>query len=89
MKENESQNAKDFLQGINSWTSVQGNNQSKELSCYYGGMTPPDKPHLYELHVFALDKLLDLQNGFLLNELYHEMEGHVLEKFTLKGVYYN
>lgn len=52
-------------------------------------MTPPDKPHLYELHVFALDKLLDLQNGFLLNELYHEMEGHVLEKFTLKGVYYN
>ncbi|MDU1069681.1 YbhB/YbcL family Raf kinase inhibitor-like protein [Clostridium sp.] len=89
LKENESQNAKDFLQGINSWTSVQGNNQSKELSCYYGGMTPPDKPHLYELHVFALDKLLDLQNGFLLNELYHEMEGHVLEKFTLKGVYYN
>ena len=89
LKENESQNAKDFLQGINSWTSIQGNNQSKELSCYYGGMTPPDKPHLYELHVFALDKLLDLQNGFLLNELYHEMEGHVLEKFTLKGVYYN
>lgn len=89
LKENESQNAKDFLQGINSWTSIQGNNQSKELSCYYGGMTPPDKPHLYELHVFALDKLLDLQNGFLLNELYHEMEGHVLAKFTLKGVYHN
>lgn len=89
LKENESQNAKDFLQGINSWTSIQGNNQSKELSCYYGGMTPPDKPHLYELHVFALDKLLDLQNGFLLNELYHEMEDHILEKFTLSGVYHN
>lgn len=89
LKENESQNAKDFLQGINSWTSIQGNNQSKELSCYYGGMTPPDKPHLYELHVFALDKLLDLQNGFLLNELYHEMEDYILEKFTLSGVYHN
>ena len=52
-------------------------------------MTHLDKLHLYELHVFALDKLLDLQNVFLLNELYHEMEGHILEKFTLSGVYHN
>lgn len=39
-------------------------------------MTPPDKTHLYELHVFALDKLLNLKSGFLLNDLYHLMEGH-------------
>ena len=50
-------------------------------------MTPPDKAHLYEIHVFALNKLLNLQNGFLLNELFHEMEGHILSKYTLKGIY--
>ena len=87
MRDNESQTAGDFIQGCNSWTSIQGNQQSKELSCFYGGMTPPDKDHLYELHIFALDKLLDLKNGFLLNELYYEMDGHILEHFVLKGIY--
>lgn len=87
LKDNESQTAEDFIQGNNSWTSIQGNKQSKELSCYYGGMTPPDKAHVYELHVFALDKLLNLKKGFFINELYHEMEGHILDQYTLKGVY--
>lgn len=89
LKDNESQTADDFIQGTNSWTSLQGNQQSKELSCYYGGMTPPDKAHVYEFHVFALDKLLNLKKGFLLNELYHEMDGHILERYTLKGIYKN
>lgn len=87
IKENESQTAKDFIQGRNSWTSIQGGEQSAELSCYYGGMTPPDKPHTYELHVFALDKLLNLKQGFLLNELYRRMDGHILDTYTLKGIY--
>lgn len=87
LKENESQTATDFVQGCNSWISIQGNQQSKELSCYYGGMTPPDQTHTYELHIYALDKLLNLTTGFYLNELYHEMEGHILEKYTLKGAY--
>ena len=43
LKDNESQTARDFIQGCNSWTSIQGNQQSKKLSCCYGGMTPPDK----------------------------------------------
>lgn len=87
LKDNESQTAKDFIQGCNSWTSIQGNQQAKELSCFYGGMTPPDKEHIYELHIFALDKLLDLENGFLLNELYRKMDEHILDNFTLKGIY--
>ncbi len=89
LKENESQTADDFIQGINSWTSIQGNQQSKKLSCYYGGMTPPNKAHTYEIHVFALDKMLNLKNGFLLNELYHEMDNHILDQYTLKGIYGN
>ena len=87
LKENESQTAHDFIQGCNSWTSIQGNNQSKELSCFYGGMTPPNQAHTYELHVFALDCLLDLETGFYLNELYHKMERHILAQHTLKGIY--
>ncbi len=87
LKEDESRTAKDFVQGCNSWTSIQGGRQSKELSCHYGGMTPPDKDHLYELHVFALDRVLGLQQGFYLNELYHVMEGHILDSVTLRGIY--
>ena len=87
IKENESQTATDFVQGKNSWTSIQGGEQSAELSSYYGGMTPPDKPHVYELHVYAIDTMLDIKKGFGLNELHRAMEGHILEQYTLKGVY--
>ncbi len=89
LKENESQSAKDFVQGLNSWMSMQGGNQSKELSSCYGGMAPPDAPHIYEIHVYALDTLLDLENGFLYNDLYKKMDGHVLASYTLKGSYRN
>lgn len=87
--ENESQTSKDFIQGINSWTSLQGGSQSKELSSFYGGMAPPNAPHIYEIHVYALDTILDLKNGFLYNDLYRKMDGHILETYTLKGIYNN
>lgn len=51
LKENESQTANDFVQDVNSWISIQGNQQSTELSSYYGGMAPPDKSHTYEFYV--------------------------------------
>lgn len=89
LKENESQSAKDFVQGVNSWMSIQGGSQSRELSSFYGGMAPPDSTHLYEIHVYALDKMLDLENGFMYNDLYKEMRGHILDSFTLVGEYRN
>lgn len=87
--ENESQTAADFLQGANSWMSPQGGNQSRELSSFFGGMAPPDAPHLYELHVYALDTLLALESGFYMNDLYKQMDGHVLAQSTLKALYRN
>ena len=87
--ENESQTAIDFVQGANSWMSMQGGNQSRELSSFYGGMAPPDDPHIYELHVYALDKVLEIETGFYMNELYRKMEGHILAQYTLKGTYNN
>lgn len=87
LNEDESRTAVDFVQGSNSWTSMQDNSQSKKFFCLYGGMTPPDRAHEYELHVFALDRLLILEQGFFLNELYREMRGHVLEESVLYGIY--
>lgn len=89
IKENESQTTTDFVQGVNSWTSMQGGEQSKELSSFFGGMAPPDAPHLYELHVYALDTTLDLVQGFYMNDLYKKMDGHILAEDTLKGTYRN
>lgn len=89
IEENESKTAKDFVQGANSWTSMQGGNKSVDTASYYGGMAPPNAPHIYEIHVYALDTILDLKRGFLLNELYRKMEGHILETYTLKGEYSN
>lgn len=88
LEENESISKKEFIQGINSWNGAISK-VDKELSTGYGGMTPPDAPHVYELHIFALDTKLDLQEGFYMNELYKAMEGHILEKATLKGCYVN
>ena len=41
------------------------------------------------LHVHALNKMLDLERGFLLDELFREMDGHILDQYTLKGIYEN
>ena len=69
--------------------SIQGGEQSKELSSFYGGMAPPDAEHTYELHVYALDTMLNLENGFLMNDMYKQMDGHILAEYTLKGTYKN
>ena len=44
----------------------------------YVGPAPPDKDHVYTLQVFALDTVLNLEEGFYLNELYKAMDGHIL-----------
>ena len=50
-------------------------------------MAPPNEPHTYELHIYALDCMLDLENGFMMHEMFRQMEGHILEQATLKGNY--
>lgn len=89
--ENASRNSPDFVQGVNSWWSPQGGNQSPDNVSYYGGMYPPagDGPHIYNIRVYALDKKLDLTDGFYLNKLYRAMEGHILAEAVLKGTYEN
>lgn len=78
LAENESINAADFIQGENSW----GVNM-------YGGMAPPNAPHQYNLHVYALDTELTLKTGFTPKELHDAMMGHILGQAVLSGTYAN
>lgn len=76
--DNESISTLIFVQGKNSW----GQNM-------YGGMAPPNCPHTYILRVFALDCLLNLKNGFSVEDLQREMSGHVLDSAFIEGIYSN
>lgn len=87
LAENASQDNPSFVQGANSWMSMQGGSVPREFCSCYGGMAPPDAPHLYEINVYALDTELELENGFNLNELFRKMRGHVLDQATLVGEY--
>ena len=91
LRENESITAEDYVQGTTSWFGVIG--EISGIDRYevsrYGGPTPPNAPHTYEIHVYALDSELALGKGFFMNELFHAMKGHVLEEYTLTGIYAN
>lgn len=91
VEEGESENASDFIQGVNSWGSplLGDDSLSREEAANYGGMAPPNCEHTYELRVYALDSEIDLKHGFLVNELYSAMKGHILEIASLEGLYRN
>lgn len=78
LPENASRDEHDFIQGNNSWKKP-----------FYGGMSPPNAPHRYDLYVYALNTELSLENGFTLNDLNKVMQGHVLDQFVLSWMYDN
>ena len=78
LKENESLVSFDFVQGKNSWNE----------NCY-GGPCPPNCPHNYRLTVYALNKKLELNGDFSLDKLKKEMQGSILEKAEIFGIYNN
>ena len=86
IEEGESKSATDFIQGMNSSWSIQGG-QSKDQAIGFTHFGPPDQPHRYDLHVYALVSKLDLKEGFYLNELKKAMEGHIIQEVVLSGVY--
>jgi len=64
------------IQGVNTWW----NNA-------YGGPCPPDREHRYFFKLYALDAMLDLQEGATKAEVESAMEGHIIEKTELIGLY--
>ncbi|UQS84055.1 YbhB/YbcL family Raf kinase inhibitor-like protein [Bombilactobacillus thymidiniphilus] len=68
-----------FLQGKNSTAGSLIGQTNPKINQHFNGPTPPQGLHLYELRIFALDKKLNLTDGFWLNELKHAMNGHIIE----------
>lgn len=66
------------VKGKNSLTSKFLTADYSSIDDGYMGPYPPDKDHFYTLTVYALDKELDLTDGFYMNDLLHQLEGHVL-----------
>ncbi len=53
----------------------------------YGGPCPPSGTHHYFFKIYALDKELGLKEGIDLASLEKAMEGHILDKAELIGLY--
>ena len=64
------------VQGTNSW----GRND-------YGGPSPPSGTHRYFFKVYALDSELDLDESASKKDVVKAMQGHILDKAELMGVY--
>ena len=64
---------------------TQGRNDSGGIK--YHGPCPPSGTHRYFFKIYALDALLDLKEGVSKDELAQAMEGHVLDKAELIGLY--
>lgn len=65
--------------------SVQGKTDFGEIS--YGGPAPPDKEHTYIFKLYALDEMLNINEGSTKSELEEAMKGHVLSEAKLEGKY--
>ncbi len=65
--------------------AVQGMNDFKKRN--YGGPCPPRRAHRYVFKIYALDILLNLNPNSTKKDLEKVMEGHVLFRSQLTGVY--
>lgn len=88
LKENASLELKNnLIQGLNSTCSPFFGGEKKmkftEDTTLFLGCGPRDKDHTYTLNLFALNKSLNLKNGFFANEMLNQIQGHVIEKAVL------
>lgn len=65
--------------------AVQGLNDFGKIG--YGGPSPPSGSHRYFFKIFALDTKLNLQKGASKQELEKAMQGHIIDKAELIGMY--
>jgi len=77
--------AKEIREGSVPEGAVQGMNDFKKN--VYGGPCPPTRPHKYVLRVYALDTRLELDPRSTKTDLEKAMEGRILARGQLAGVY--
>lgn len=71
---------KDFPNGTGFGQNSWGNNS-------YGGPCPPDKEHRYYFKLYALDTVLNLEDGVTKAAVISAMDGHILAEAVLMGRY--
>jgi len=64
---------------------VQGVNDFKKR--HYGGPCPPGRAHKYVFKIYALDTLLNLNSNGTKKDLEKAMEGHIISRAQLMGLY--
>jgi len=74
------------LIGENRVPGKQGRNDSSRTGDY-GGPCPPSGTHRYFFKIYALDTLLNLAKGAGKAEVEKAMQGHILDKAELVGLY--
>lgn len=65
--------------------AIQGRNDFGKIG--YGGPMPPSGSHRYFFKIFALDVKLNLQEGANKEELERAIQGHIIDKVELIGLY--
>jgi Raf kinase inhibitor-like YbhB/YbcL family protein len=65
--------------------AVEGTNDFDEVG--YDGPRPPDEEHTYRFKLYALDTVLDLEEGATVDDLGAAMNGHVFAQTQLSGTY--
>ena len=69
----------------NSFIGTRGQNTRRGLD--YVGPCPPDTIHRYFFRLYALSDEIDLEEGATKEEIYQAMEGKILAKAHLVGLY--
>ena len=69
----------------NSIPGRQGNNSAGRKK--YHGPCPPSGTHRYFFKMYALDTVLNLNEGITKEQLEKAMQGHILDKAELLGLY--
>lgn len=74
----------EIREGVES-IGVAGRGTSENLK--YHGPCPPDREHRYFFKLYALDIMLDLQEGADKEDVLKAAEGHIIDKTELVGKY--
>ena len=70
---------------LNDASPIEGKTDFGEIK--YGGPAPPDGKHTYVFKAYALDTVLDLNEGYSKQELEDAMKGHIISEAKLTGTF--
>jgi len=73
----------EFLEGEAPDSAIEGTNSFGDV--HYDGPCPPSGTHRYIFELYALDAMLDLEEGATEDDLQAEISNHLLGKATLVG----